>query len=243
VIAPGESSHPDKNPIKNKEFDASQHPVMGVDSHLPFVSPDKLQVNYLREVFKKPLNGLPESFGDYSRLDSRIDPSQQVPASVLFGIVERSKPSVLLTQRSAKLRKHSGQIAFAGGRVDREDASEVETALREAKEEIGLDSHFVEIMGVMPKYLTGTGYLVTPVVGLISPHMSLELNEHEVTEVFEVPLEFLMNPAHHRRHSRELDGRSREWFSMPYKDAEQERFIWGVTAGIIRNFYHFLIKN
>ena len=115
--------------------------------------------------------------------------------------------------------------------MDPGEASPVETALREAEEEIGLDRRFIRTLGFLDSYLSGTGYLVRPVVGLVTPGFTLNLNPHEVTEVFEVPLEFLLNPENHELHARELRGTIREYYAIPFG----ERYIWGVTAGILRN--------
>ena len=163
-----------------------------------------------------------------------------VDAAVLLGVVMRDVPSVLLTLRSSHLSTHSGQIAFPGGRLDPSDADAVAAALRESQEEVGLASMHIEVLGQLPVYLTGTGYKVTPVVALIDPAMRLIANPNEVAQVFEVPLAHVMNPANHCRHAVEWSGVRREWFSMPYEDSQQKRFIWGVTAGILRNLYCFL---
>ena len=163
-----------------------------------------------------------------------------VPASVLIGVVMRPTPTVLLTVRTAHLSTHSGQIALPGGRQDGEDADEIAAALREAHEEVGLDPVYVEVLGSLPLYVTGTGFKVTPVVALLDAAMRLSANPHEVAQIFEVPLAHVMNPANHFRHALEWSGVRREWSSMPYEDAEQKRFIWGVTAGILRNLYGFL---
>lgn len=135
---------------------------------------------------------------------------------------------------------HSGQVAFPGGKADPEDADAVATALREAQEEIGLDPSRVEVIGSMPTYTTGSAYVVTPVVALVQPGMALQPSPDEVADVFEVPLQYLMNPAHHRHHVMEWEGARREWLSMPYQDGVQQRFIWGATAGMLRNLYQFL---
>ena len=131
-------------------------------------------------------------------------------------------------------------MAFPGGKRDETDADEAETALREAEEEIGLERGRAEVLGRMPTYTTGTQFIVTPVVALVQPDYRLTLNPHEVADAFEVPLEYLMNPAHHRRHAIVFNGARREWFSMPYEDAGIERFIWGATAAMLRNLYRFL---
>ena len=154
------------------------------------------------------------------------------PAAVLFPIVTRDGGhTVLLTQRTAHLRDHAGQISFPGGRVEAADASPLHTALRETEEEIGLSRKQVEILGYLPEYLTGTGFRVTPVVALVTPPFELALDPFEVAEAFEVPLSFLLDPANHQRHSLHYRGALRQFFAMPYGDY----FIWGATAGMIRS--------
>ena len=163
-----------------------------------------------------------------------------IQAAVLVPIVMREQPTVLLTERTKHLSNHSGQIAFPGGKADKEDADASATALREAEEEIGLDPALVDVLGVLPHYVTGTAFIITPVIALVQPGFALSPNGYEVADVFEVPLEFLMNPSHHRRHAFEWEGVRREWFSMPYQDKSAQRFIWGATAGMLRNFYRLL---
>ena len=153
------------------------------------------------------------------------------PAAVLFPIVRHAVPTVLLTQRTSHLRDHAGQISFPGGRVEAEDESPVATALRETEEEIGLARQHVDILGFLPEYRTGTGFRVTPVVGLVAPPFALQLDSFEVAEAFEVPLAFLLDPANHERHSLFYRGAQRQYFAMPW----QGRFIWGATAGMIRS--------
>lgn len=153
-------------------------------------------------------------------------------AAVLFPIVLRdSGVTVLLTQRTAHLRDHGGQISFPGGRVEVEDLSPIHTALRETEEEIGLDRERIEIIGFLPEYRTGTGFRVTPVVALVRPPFELTPDPFEVAEVFEVPLAFLLDPGNHQRHSLHYRGALRHFFAMPYGDY----FIWGATAGMIRS--------
>ena len=153
-------------------------------------------------------------------------------AAVLFPIVLRdSGVTVLLTQRTAHLRDHGGQISFPGGRVEVEDLSPIHTALRETEEEIGLDRERIEIIGFLPEYRTGTGFRVTPVVALVRPPFELTPDPFEVAEVFEVPLAFLLDPENHQRHSLHYRGALRHFFAMPYGDY----FIWGATAGMIRS--------
>ena len=162
-------------------------------------------------------------------------------AAVLLALVMRDEPTVLLTQRTAHMSTHSGQIAFPGGKVDLTDTDATHTALREAEEEIGLHKDEVEVIGVLPIYTTGSAYIVTPVVGLVNASASIEMNTNEVADVFEVPLSFLMDPSNHRHHALDWSGTTRHWLSMPYQDVTQERFIWGATAGMLRNLYRFLL--
>lgn len=155
------------------------------------------------------------------------------PAAVLVPVVARDDLTVLLTQRTADLPTHAGQIAFPGGKVDPGDPDPVHTALREAHEEIGLESGFIEPLGFLDSYRTGTGFLVTPVVAIVRPAFALTLAPGEVAAAFEVPLAFLMNPANHHRHAREWRGRERHYYAMPYGD----HYIWGATAGMIKNMH------
>lgn len=215
-------------------FSPEMAEVVGVDSHLPALPPERIHPEALKAHFADPP---PWSTPIYEPPFNSRPPA---PASVLLGIVMRAQPTVLLTQRTAHLSNHSGQVAFPGGRQDPQDQDTVATALREAQEEVGLHPRHVSVLGQLPLYVTGTGFKVTPVVALIDPDMSLQANPGEVAEVFEVPLLYLMNPAHHRRHAVVWDGVHREWFSMPYQDGPVNRMIWGATAGILRNFYQFL---
>jgi 8-oxo-dGTP pyrophosphatase MutT (NUDIX family) len=155
------------------------------------------------------------------------------PAAVLIPIVERDEPMVLLTQRTAHLADHAGQIAFPGGKIDSTDATPLAAALREAEEEIGLDRDFAAPLGYLDVYMTTRGYRIVPTVARVRPGFELTLNRNEVEAAFEVPLAFLMEEANHQRHSREWNGMTRTFYAMPFG----ERYIWGVTAGILRNLY------
>lgn len=176
-----------------------------------------------------------EAAGDH-RLNPGTKPflyAQGAPkdAAVLIPVVERpAGATVLLTRRTDNLTAHAGQIAFPGGKIDEIDDGPLDAALREAFEEIGLDAHLVTPLGRLSDYLTGSGYRIAPVVGMVRPEMHLIPNPGEVAEVFEVPLAFLMDPANHRRDSREFRGKQRYFYAMPHEG----RYIWGVTAGILR---------
>jgi 8-oxo-dGTP pyrophosphatase MutT (NUDIX family) len=221
------------------QFDPRQVPVESVDSHLPAVPLTSLQPAALRQRFAKPPLWEPELL-----VEKPFSDRAPLHASVLVPIVMRERPTVLLTERTMHLSTHSGQIAFPGGKADEDDTDASATALREAQEEVGLDPAFVQVLGVLPHYVTGSAFIITPVIALVQPGFTLMPNSYEVADVFEVPLEFLMNPAHHQRHALEWEGVRREWFSMPYQDRTQDRetqrFIWGATAGILRNFYRLL---
>jgi len=217
-------------------FDPHSVPVVGIDAHLPPVAPAELTLPALRARFQRPVSWEPELLDE-----PRFTDRSPAAASVLVAIVERDEPMVLLTQRTAHLSTHSGQIAFPGGRQDPHDHDLTVTALREAQEEIGLQPEFVDVLGTLPIYRTGSAFVVTPVVGLLRSGFSFVRNPHEVDEIFEVPLAFLMNPANHRRHAFEWNGVQREWLSMPYHDGIAERYVWGATAGMLRNFYRFLV--
>lgn len=163
-------------------------------------------------------------------LEDGVGDEELTPAAVLFPIVQRMEgPTVLLTQRTAHLKDHPGQISFPGGRREPADPSPAHTALREATEEIGLSPAHVEIAGYLPEYLTSTGFRVTPVVAMVTPPFDLQLDAFEVAEAFEVPLAFLLDPVNHQQHSLHYRGKLRHYYAMPYG----EYFIWGATAGII----------
>ena len=211
-------------------------PITRVDTDLPAVAAVRLMPEALRQRFLTPPVWQPEVIAERKFMDRA-----PMCAAVLIPIVMRAEPTVLLTQRSAHLSTHAGQIAFPGGKLDESDVDAASAAQREAYEEVGLESHWVEVLGQLPLYTTGSAFMVTPVVALVQPDFTLQPNRHEVSDVFEVPLAFLMNPANHRHHRVDWQGVQRHWLSMLYQDGVQERFIWGATAGMLRNFYRFLV--
>lgn len=158
------------------------------------------------------------------------------PAAVLVPVIARPEPTVLLTVRTDHLPTHAGQIAFPGGKVDKVDAGPVATALREAEEEIGLAPAYIEPIGFLDSYRSGTGFHIMPLVAIVEPGFRLVLNTAEVADTFEVPLAFLMDVANHKKHSREWRGRLRHFYAIPFGD----RYIWGATAGMIKNLHERL---
>ena len=222
-------------------LDPQAVPVVGTDHHLDAVDPSRLTSQSLRLRFAEARAWQPEIPGDTAQAGHDL-----TAASVLVPLVQRPDHlKVLLTQRSVHLRDHAGQIAFPGGRVEAEDADAVAAALREAEEEIGLPRSAVEVLGLLPYYTTVTNYIVTPVVALVAPPFTLRLDSVEVAEAFEVPLDYLMTPAHHQRHEFEWQGQRRQFLSMPWDgldgDGRPRRwFIWGATAAMLRNLYGFL---
>jgi len=164
-------------------------------------------------------------------------PARLTSAAVLVPVIERPEGlTVLFTQRTAHLNDHAGQVSFPGGRCEVTDASPVFTALRETEEEIGLAPELIEILGILSEYRTGTGFSVTPVVGLVRPPFDLHPDSFEVAEVFETPLAFLLDPANHQRHSMEIGGVLRHYYAMPYEG----HFIWGATAGMLVSLHRLL---
>ncbi len=215
-------------------------PVTGTDAHLAPVDAHRLAAEALRQRFAAPPSWSPETSGDGRLFEGR----ERAAASVLVPLVARPGGlTVLLTQRNANLRDHAGQISFPGGRAEADDLDAVATALRETEEEVGLARRHIEVIGWLPEYRTVTYYDVTPVIALVQPPFELKLDTQEVAEAFEVPLAFLMNPAHHRRHSFEFAGNRREFLSMPWPRSDgssEPYFIWGATAAMLRNLYRFL---
>lgn len=193
-----------------------------------FALPPEHQRDWLRERLARPAPASARGLSDGFRLPGRED--RATPAAVLVPLVNRPEGlAVLLTQRSATLPDHPGQISFPGGRIDPDDASPVAAALREAHEEVGLPPAKVTVLGRLASYETVTGYVVTPIVGWVEPPFDVRPDPVEVAEVFEVPLAFLLDPAHQQRHFRMLGALRRDYYAIPYAD----RYIWGATAAML----------
>lgn len=213
-----------------------RHAQLNETADEPAIELARLRANWLRERFANPAEWQPEFTEEHLLRDTK---QLLTPASVLIPLVAHPEHmGVLLTKRTAHLHDHAGQISFPGGRTDPEDQDAIATALRETEEEIGLSRQHIEVLGTLPLYLTGTGFQVTPVVALIHPPFELEPDSFEVAEIFEVPLAYLMQGANHERRSAEFPNRPgrRMFYAMPY----EQYFIWGATAGMLRNLYHFL---
>lgn len=214
-------------------FDPQQLPIDSIAGEAA-VAAARLTPDWLRSRFAGSPDWAPETAEEGPPL---VPPRAPVMAAVLVPLVRREAGlTLLLTQRTAHLSHHAGQISFPGGRAEAHDRSAVDTALRETEEEVGLDRRHIEVLGTLPDYYTGTGYCVTPVVALVAPPFALRADPSEVAEIFEVPLAFLMDGLNHQRLSFSLPGGKRSFYAMPY-----ERFyIWGATAGMLRNLFHFI---
>lgn len=198
----------------------------------------ELDAQWLRRHFARAGAPAATLYGDQGA-DAERDAARRA-ASVLVPIVARPEAlTVLFTRRTAHLREHSGQVSFPGGRVEPHDADPEATALRETREEIGLEPQRVELLGKLSDYHTRTGFRITPVVGLVSPPFELRLDAHEVDVAFEVPLSFLLDPANHQRRAREHQGRTVHYFAMEWG----EHLIWGATAGMLVNLYRHLLQS
>ncbi len=180
----------------------------------------------------------PPPMGSDFTLSGQTPQAELRPAAVLVPLVDRPEGiTVLLTQRTEHMPSHAGQIAFPGGRRQPEDADSTATALREAMEEIGLDPSFVTVIGELDRYVTGTGFCVTPVVGFVAPGFGSRADPREVADIFEVPLAHFLDARNHQIHSRTWQGRERRYYAMPYGD----RYIWGATAGMLKNLHFVLL--
>jgi len=226
------------NPRLARIVDPHASRIIGIGGGRP-IAPERLTPAGVRHSFTVESDWVPE-LDDEQRDRFGLLERGEAPlrsAAVLVPLVLRADGlHLLLTQRTAHLNAHAGQISFPGGRVEESDADPVDTALRETEEEIGLGRHLIEPVGSLPDYLTTSGFRVTPVVSLVQPPFCLRPDAFEVADVFEVPLLFLMDPNNHQHREIEVENGTRTFYSMPWR----ERFIWGATAGMLRNFYSFL---
>lgn len=180
-------------------------------------------------------------FAEIVRTDYDLNPDWPTPekktyrkAAVLIGLIDRGDDyGVLLTLRPESMTNHAGQVAFPGGRIEPDDVTPLAAALREASEEVGVDPVSITMLGQGDPYLTGTGFAISPFVGVLPPGFTPQPHPREVADVFETPLSFLMNPANHQRHEREYKGALRAYYAMPHNG----RYIWGATAGMIKSLY------
>jgi 8-oxo-dGTP pyrophosphatase MutT (NUDIX family) len=225
--------------VKLPAFDPKSVPVLAQAVDLPPVAPEAMTAGALRQRFAHPPIWTPEI-----HTEPLFSSRPQLPAAVLIAIVQHPEPTVLFTERTVTMSTHAGQVAFPGGKIDSTDLNAEAAALRETFEETGIQPQWVSVVGHLPIYVTGTNFLVRPVVGLVQPGFSLAPNAHEVADVFEVPLAYLMDPRHHKLHEFQWEGHVRQWYSMAYPVSAsanaKERFIWGATAGMLRNLYAFL---
>lgn len=198
------------------------------------VDPERLRAESLRNRFMNPPSWAPEI--TVERLVRPMDRPLTAAAVLVPIVLHETGPTLLFTLRTAHLNDHAGQISFPGGRMELYDSSAIDTALRETEEEVGLARRHVDVLGTLPEYCTGTGFCVTPVVGIVQPPFTVAPAPCEVAEVFEVPLSFLMNGMHHQRRTAEFQTGRRTFYVMPY----DRFFIWGATAGMLRNLFHFL---
>lgn len=224
-------------------FDPVRVPIERCCDADPRIAAAALEAQALRYRFLQALQWTPE-ITDENRyalaadiISARSAKGLTTDAAVLVPVLKKPEGlSILLTQRTDHLHDHAGQISFPGGRMDSADADLFATALRESEEEIGLERQRVEVIGSLPEYLTVSGYRVTPVVALVDPQPHYPVDAFEVADVFDVPLSFLMDPSNHEVRVWSGDGERRRFYAIPY----QNRFIWGATAGMLRNLYHFL---
>lgn len=215
------------------DFDPEKLPVDSIGGG-EAVPETHLNVEWIRNRFSHPPEWTPEIHAEPVFVHR-----PWIPAAVLVPLVERDEGlSLILTRRAMHMSDHPGQISFPGGRVDLTDSTRVETALREMEEEVGIDRRHVDVIGTLPEYRTGSGYRVTPVVSIVTPPFHVRTNPDEVAEVFEVPFPFFMNGANYQIRSAEFPNGAgkRTFYTVPYKN----RFVWGATAGMLRNLYHFL---
>ena len=224
--------------VKRPTFDPQVQPWVPASDVHGLIPDSVLSPEFVRSVLGRAIEqplGLPDEL-----VTSYANSAAMIEAAVLVPVVLRDNGlTVLLTQRTEHLHDHAGQVSFPGGRVEQADESPIATALRETHEETGVTAEHVDVIGRLPRYITGTGYAITPVTGLVRPTFSLAPDEFEVAEVFEVPLSFLTNPASYRLHQARMpDGTVRHYYSVPWNNY----FIWGATAAMLRGMYQVLAE-
>jgi 8-oxo-dGTP pyrophosphatase MutT (NUDIX family) len=220
-------------------FDPKVQPWVPAHNNHGSIPSDALNPDFVRAVLGRPIDQPWELPDEFARHQIALK-LKAVEAAVLVPVVLRdSGLTVLLTQRTEHLTDHAGQVSFPGGRVEHSDPNPIATALRETHEETGVAAEHIDVLGSLPRYLTGTGYAITPVTGLVRPSFELAPDEFEVAQVFEVPLAYLTDPANYRLHRAQLpDGSVRQYYSVPFEDY----FIWGATAAMLRGVYQVLAQ-
>ena len=219
-------------------FDPQAQPLVSQSQSLLPLHNETLQLDFIQEAFRHRIDWHVEPvFTDSFRAEA-CKLQNIIQAAVFFPLVPRPDGMyVLLTRRATHLSNHAGQISFPGGRIERSDSGAIAAALRETREEIGVGAEYIRLLGTHPGFLTTTRFIMKPVIGYIRPGFSIHAEPTEVAEVFEVPLSFLLDPAHHNLHRAQLpEGGHRLYFSIPWGSY----FIWGATAALIRNLYHHL---
>lgn len=219
-------------------FDPQTQPIVEAPRDLLPLGNTALQLDFIQQAFRDDIAWSVEPVFTESFQADTLELNGVVQAAVFFPLVQRLDGlHVIFTRRASHLYDHAGQICFPGGRIEKSDGTPVAAALRETQEEIGVSPEFIQLIGTQPGFLTSTRFTMKPVIGYLTSGFTLRPDETEVAEIFEVPLAFLMDPAHHYLHKANLpDGGHRYYFSMPWGSY----FIWGATAALIRNFYHFL---
>jgi len=233
-------SQPSGSRIQRPLFDPVAQPWVLSDTRRGPVPEDCLNPDFIRTVLGRNIETTVEELPREVLATGWEHRREPVPAAVLVPVVMRQEGlTVLLTQRTAHLSAHAGQVSFPGGRMEPTDRDPVDTALRETHEETGLAQDYVDVVGRLPQYFTGTGFSITPVTALVRPEFELMPDTFEVAEVFEVPLSFLVNPSNYRVHQVALpNGMRRQYFSLVW----DKFFIWGATAAMLRNMYHVLVQ-
>jgi len=219
-------------------FDPQTQPIVPLSEVLLPLRNATMQLDFIRAAFKATVEWQVEPVFTESFQVESLNLSDIIQAAVFMPLVQRPDGLYLIfTRRAPHLYDHAGQISFPGGRIEDTDDGAVGAALRETREEIGVPPEFIQLIGTQPGFLTSTRFTMKPIIGYVQPGFIIRPDPTEVAEVFEVPLSFLMDPSHHFLHKAKLpDGGHRFYFSMPWG----QYFIWGATAALIRNFYHYL---